>query len=74
MTSGKRSSRIVHTYELDSQPYADLVNRTGQLADKTLDHYGEPTMSLSELRATLDRELQGVSLSEVIIKEREKGW
>jgi hypothetical protein len=61
-------------YRLDSKPYMDKVRRTAQLAERALRHYGEPSMSLEELRTTLDRELKGVSLSELIIKERESGW
>jgi len=60
-------------YKLDSRPYMDKVRRTAKLADRALEHYGEPTMSLDELRATLDRELEGLLLSELLIKEREAG-
>ncbi len=61
-------------YKLDSKPYADKVKKAGELADKALRRYGEPTMSLAELRAAIDRELQGLSLSEFILREREAGW
>jgi hypothetical protein len=59
---------------LDSKPYIDKVRRASELADKALAHYSEPVMSLEELRETLRRELKGISLSELIIKEREAGW
>lgn len=61
-------------HKLDSKPYADKVKKAGELADKALRHFGEPTMSLAELRAAVDRELQGLSLSEFILREREAGW
>ena len=61
-------------YKLDSTPYADLVKRAGKAADQALKHYGKPAIPLAELRATLDRELSGISLTELILKEREAGW
>lgn len=44
------------------------------MADKVLARYGEPTMSVEELRMSLDRELDAISLSELIVKERKAGW
>ena len=62
-------------YKLDSKPYVDKVARARLRALKALEHYGEPTMSLEELRAAVDRALPpGFSLSEFIIKERQSGW
>jgi hypothetical protein len=61
-------------YRLDSKPYADKVKEARRLADKALKRYEEPTMSLDELRATLDREFPGVSLSELIVNGRESGY
>ena len=60
--------------ELDSKRTLAKVARATKLAHKALEKYGEPTMTLAELRAALDQELQGVSLSELIIKDREAGW
>lgn len=74
MAPNQRSSKVEHMYKLDSKPYADTVKKARQQADRTLQRYGEPGTSLEELRATLDRELRGVSLTELIIKERESGW
>ena len=45
-----------------------------RLVDKVLGRYGEPTISLEELRATLDRQLGKTTLSELVLKEREEGW
>ena len=59
--------------KLDSTPYADLVKRAGKAADQALKRYGKPVIPLAELRATLDREL-GISLTGLILKERQAGW
>ena len=60
-------------YKLDSKRYTDKVKQARRSADKALKRYGEPTMSLDELRTTLDSELREVSLTELIIKERKAG-
>lgn len=61
-------------YKLDSKLYADKVERAREAAARLLKRYGEPTMSLDELRVRLARELKGISLTELILKEREAGW
>ena len=45
-----------------------------KLAKQALERYGEPTMTLAELRAVMDQQLKGISLSDLIVKEREAGW
>ena len=60
--------------KLDSKRVLKKVAKARKMVDKALRKYGEPTMTLVELRAALDQELQGVSLSELIIKDREAGW
>ncbi len=60
--------------KLDSKRVLKKVAKARKMVDKALRKYGEPTMTLAELRAALDQELQGVSLSELIIKDREAGW
>ena len=60
--------------KLDSTPYADLVKRAGKAADQALKRYGKSAIPLDELRTTLDRELSGISLTELILKEWEAGW
>ena len=59
---------------LDSKRNLDKVARATKLAKKALEKYGEPTMTLAELRETLDEQLKGISLSDLIIEERQKGW
>lgn len=61
-------------YKLDSKPYADEVKRAGETTDRVLSRYGEPSISLAELRTRLSRELNAISLTELILKERETGW
>jgi len=61
-------------YKLDSGPYADKVKKASEAADRALTRYGEPTMSLAELHARLAEELGRISLTELILKEREAGW
>ena len=60
--------------ELDSKRNLDKVARATKLAKKALEKYGEPTMTLEELREKLDKQLKGISLSDLIIEERQKGW
>lgn len=61
-------------YKLDSGPYADRIKKAGESADRALARYGEPTMSLAELHGKLAKELGRISLTELILKEREAGW
>ena len=60
--------------KLDSKQHLKAVAKATKMVDQALKKYGEPTMTLAELRAALGRELEGISLSELIIKERQSGW
>ena len=60
--------------KLDSKANTKKVRQATKLAEKALRRYGEPSMSLAELRDALDRKLGDLSLSEIIIKERESRW
>ena len=60
--------------ELDSKRTLAKVARATKLAHKALAQYGEPTMPLEELRAILSRKLEGISLSDLIIQERQQEW
>jgi len=55
---------------LDQEPYRSMLKQTKEVVRLALAHYGEPGMSLEELRAALKAELGDVSLSEEIIKNR----
>lgn len=74
MTTKHKEGRASPIHKLDSRVYADKVRKAGELADKALRRYGEPTMSLAELRTVIAKRLHGVSLGELIIKERKAGW
>lgn len=74
MATGQRSSKVTHMYKLDSKPYADKVKKAREAADRLLERYGEPSLPLDELRTKLGRELKAISLTELIVKEREAGW
>ena len=60
--------------ELNSKRHLRKVAAATKMAKQALEHYGEPTMTLAELRAALDKQLKGISLSDLIVKEREARW
>ena len=60
--------------ELNSKHNLRKVAKATKMAKQALERYGEPTMTLAELRAALKQQLKGISQSELIIKEREAGW
>ena len=74
MATDKQKKNPTRKYKLDSKEYMDKVNEARRMAHEALKHYGKPTMSLEELRALLDRDLKGISLSDWIIEDREKGF
>ncbi len=59
---------------LDSKRTKAKVAKATKLAKKALEPYGEPDMTLDELRVIVTRQLKGVSLSDLVIEERQKGW
>jgi len=56
-----------------AKSHIDKVKKTGKVADIALDRYGEPTLSLFQLRTALDRQLRGTSLANTVIRDREAG-
>ena len=60
--------------KLNSKKHLKEVEKATKMAHEALKHYGEPTMTLAELGAAMDKELKGISLSDLIIKDREAGW
>lgn len=60
--------------KLNSKKHLKEVARGRKLAYEAIKKYGEPTMTLAELRAALDKELKGISLSDLIIEDRQSGW
>ena len=57
---------------LDGEPYRSMLARVHERASKALGRYGEPKLSVQELRdATASLT---VSLSETVLAERRTGW
>ena len=69
----KSKTRIAPDNEMDSKRLLSKLKKTSNLADKALKHYGVPTISLDELRNELSQQLQCISLSNIILKDREAG-
>ncbi len=74
MTSRQRRSKISAKYKLDGDPYSGMVRKAGELAYLALERYGEPSVSVDELRAMVDKELGQVSLTELFLKDRDARW
>lgn len=74
MSTRTHARTVLRINKLDSKPYLDSAARMRRLVDKALGRYGEPTLSLEQLRATLDRQLGKISLSQLVLQEREEGW
>lgn len=74
MATGKKTKQAGRSDKQRSQAVVDEVRRTEAMVINSLKKYGEPTMSLEELREVLSRELKGISLSDLIIKERKAGY
>ena len=74
MPSGKKYTKMAPRYKLDGKPYSEMVKKTGKLADRTLQRYGAPEISLEGLRALVDQELGDALLSELVLKDREAHW
>ena len=70
MTTRRTDSRA--SSRADKRSHLDMVQQTRDVARAALDGYGQPTMSLAELRAAMDRHLSGGSLSDVIVKQRQE--
>lgn len=74
MSSGKKSPKTEPKHKLDGKPYSEMVKKAGKVADRTLEHYGLPDISLDGLRAMVDQELRDAPLSELVLKDRQAGW
>ncbi len=71
---GRIAGVVTHMFKVDGKPYADKVRRAGKAVDRVLRRYGEPVISVAELRNRVDRELGSAALTELILREREAGW
>lgn len=56
----------------DEKPYSAELPDTPEWIHEMAKRYGEPTVSLDELREMLDKELDGESLSDFLIQDRRK--
>ena len=74
MSSGKKSTKAAPRYKLDGKPYSEMVKKAGKMADRTLERYGLPEISLDGLRAMVDQELGDAPLSELLLKDQEAAW
>lgn len=74
MAHSERTSKGPCTYKLDVKPYANKIRKAGKAADRALHRYGEPLLSLADLRNRVNKELGNTSLSEFILRERETRW
>ena len=69
MATRKRKAQAA-VHPLDAEPYLSMTRRTTEAAVRALARYGEPTMSLEELRRLLHAQLGDVSLAEEVIRNR----
>jgi len=74
MVSKSHAAGTVRTRRLNSKAYLAMFKDTGEAADKALERYGDPQMTLAELRRALDERLGDFSLGDWVVKEREAGW
>lgn len=74
MTSRQRRSKVSAKYKLDGEPYTGMVRKAGELAYLALERHGEPSVSIDELRAMVDKEMGHVSLTELFLKDRDARW
>ncbi len=70
MATRRQGSPTRPKYRIDSKPYSELVKQTRAAAYGALSQYGEPSVSLADLRKEVDQQLGAESLSEWIMRER----
>ena len=51
-----------------------MVRQTSVSAEQALKRYGDPKLSLADLRRTLDRHLPSGKLVDSVLAERDAGW
>jgi len=73
MTTKKRKAKA-QVLPIDREPYRSRIRRATEMARDALAHYGEPTMTLEELRQAMAEALPDVSLSDWFIKDRNAGF
>ena len=73
MATRKRKAKA-GTHPLDQEPYMSMTRRAKETALRALARYGEPAVSLAELRAALDAWLGDVSLADEVIRNRKASF
>lgn len=71
MATRRQGSPTKPKYKIDSKPYSQLVKQTCTAAYGALSQYGEPTVSLADLRREVNQQMGTKSLSEWIVRERQ---
>ena len=51
-----------------------MLRQTSVSAEQALKRYGDPKLSLADLRRSLDRHLPSGKLFDAILAERDVGW
>ncbi len=74
MAASRSSRKTEKSYVLDSEPHAEEVRRARASVRRSLSRYRSPEMSREQLRALVDRALPDISLTEIILKERDASW
>ena len=74
MAPRRKAAKAVKTNKLDSKPYIDKTRKAGEMARQAMARYGQPAISLPELRKRLSEEVRGSSLLELINRDHESGW
>ena len=69
-----KTRKAINYGMLGDKRLATVLRRTSALADAALRSYGEPMLSLEELRCALAEQLPDMTLSEIVVREREAGW
>ena len=74
MAHGNKLRRVAKGSSLDTEPFAKMLARTRQAARVALERYGEPQMSVAELRSAMAKALPDTSFAQVLLREREAEW
>lgn len=69
---GQSSERTMPVESSGEEPHSIELLETPRWVYEMAERYGEPTVSLDELREMMDKELDGESLSDFLIKDRSK--
>ncbi len=74
MPRARKAKTAVALSTLDADPYASILADAAKAARAALGRYGEPRMTLEQLRRAIADACPGISLSEAVLQQRETGW